>query len=52
MKNKLLVTTALVGMVASGAALAETKLSGNMVLGYKAITISWNKERLVSTVPV
>jgi len=40
MKNKLLVTTALVGMVASGAALAETKLSGNMVLGYKAMSFN------------
>jgi len=37
MKNKLLVTTALVGFVASGAALAETKISGGMVLGYKSI---------------
>jgi hypothetical protein len=38
MKNKLLITSALVSMVASGAALAETKISGNMTLGYKAIT--------------
>jgi len=38
MKNKLLITSALVTMVASGAALAETKISGGMVLGYKAIS--------------
>lgn len=30
-------TSALVGMVVSGSALAETKFSGNMTLGYKAI---------------
>ena len=40
MKNKLLITSALVTMVASGAALAETKVSGAMTLGYKAITNS------------
>lgn len=40
MKNKLLITSALVTMVASGAALAETKVSGGMTLGYKAITNS------------
>lgn len=31
-------TTALVGMVASGAALAETKITGNMTLAYKAVS--------------
>ena len=38
MKNKLLITSALVTMVASGAALAETKVSGGMTLAYKAIS--------------
>jgi len=38
MKNKLLITSALVTMVASGAAFAETKISGAMTLGYKAIS--------------
>ena len=37
MKNKLLVTSALVSMVVSGAALAETKISGAMTLGYKTL---------------
>ena len=37
MKNKLLVTSALVSMVVSGAALAETKISGAMTLGYKSL---------------
>lgn len=37
MKNKLLITSALVGMVVSGAALAETKISGGMVLGFKSM---------------
>ena len=36
MKNKLLITSALVGMVASGSAFAETKITGGMTLGYKA----------------
>lgn len=38
MKNKLLITSALVTMVASGSALAETKITGAMTLGYKAIS--------------
>ena len=38
MKNKLLLTSALVGVLASSAAVAETKISGNMTLGYKAIS--------------
>ena len=38
MKNKLLLTSALVGVLASSAAVAETKISGNMTLGYKAMS--------------
>lgn len=34
MKNKLLVTTALVGLVASGSAFAETKITGGLKLSY------------------
>lgn len=36
MKNKLLVTSALVGLVASGSAFAETKIGGGLKLSYSA----------------
>ena len=38
MKNKLLTTTAIAGLLISGAAVAQTTVSGNLDLTYKAIT--------------
>ena len=38
MKNKLLTTTAIAGLLMSGAAVAQTTVSGNLDLTYKAIT--------------
>ena len=37
MKNKLLTTTAIAGLLISGAAVAQTTVSGNLDLTYKAI---------------
>ena len=38
MKNKLLTTTAIAGLLISGAAVAQTTVSGNLDLTYKALT--------------
>lgn len=44
MKNKLLTTTAIAGLLISGAAVAQTTVSGNLDLTYKAITNKSTKE--------
>jgi hypothetical protein len=43
MKNKLLTTTAIAGLLISGAAVAQTTVSGNLDLTYKALTHKSNK---------
>jgi hypothetical protein len=43
MKNKLLTTTALAGLLISGNAIAQTTVTGNLDLSYKAVTVSNNK---------
>jgi hypothetical protein len=44
MKNKLLTTTAIAGLLISGAAVAQTTVSGNLDLTYKAITNKNSKD--------
>jgi len=43
MKNKLLTTTAIAGLLISGAAVAQTTVSGNLDLTYKALSHKSNK---------
>jgi hypothetical protein len=47
MKNKLLTTTAIAGLLISGAAVAQTTISGNLDLTYKAIGNKNTKENSV-----